>query len=58
MVIDGRSDHVHLDGSAADRAEWSVNWGGVDEFDADALEHAMIEARRTAYSELADLDAA
>ncbi len=62
MVIDGGTEHVHLHGAAADHAEWSVSWSaedqGREEFDADALERAMVEARRSAYSELADLDAA
>lgn len=49
--------HLHLDGMAADHAEWTVDLRD-DDFDASALERAMVEARRTAYSELAALDAA
>lgn len=58
MVIDGGTEHVHLHGAEPDHAEWSTEWSGVDPFDGDALEQAMVEARRSAYSELADLDAA
>ncbi|MDZ7674388.1 MAG: hypothetical protein U5K30_04890 [Acidimicrobiales bacterium] len=57
MVIDGTSEHVHMEGMAADHPEWTVD-RRADTFDADALERAMLEARRSAYSELADLDAA
>lgn len=51
------SSHIHLDGAPADHAEWSA--GPIeDDFDAEALERAMIEARRTAYTALEGLDAA
>lgn len=50
-------NHLHLDGMAADHAEWTVDLR-EDDFDATALERAMLAARETAYSELAALDAA
>ncbi len=51
------TEHLHVDGMTADHAEWTVDLRD-DDFDASALERAMLEARRTAYSELAALDAA
>lgn len=57
MVIDGTSEHVHMEGMAADHPEWTVDHE-EDSFDAAAMERAMVEARRSAYSELAELDAA
>ena len=49
--------HMHLHGAAADHAEWAA--GPVDDdFDAEALEAAMIEAREQAYRSLATIDAA
>lgn len=51
------TEHLHVDGMAADHAEWSVD-SRDDDFDATALERAMVKARETAYSELAALDAA
>lgn len=50
---------VHLEGSAADHAMWSPEWSATtDDFDAEALERAMIQSRETAYRALAGLDAA
>lgn len=49
--------HFHVDGSAADHADWDVDVRD-DDFDASALEEAMLEALESAYSELAELDAA
>ncbi len=49
--------HLHVDGMAADHAEWTVDLR-EDDFDASALERAMLAARESAYSELATLDAA
>lgn len=51
------TEHLHLEGMDADHAQWSV---GVrdDDFDADALERAMIESRQSAYRELSELGAA
>ncbi len=51
------TEHLHLNGMAADHAEWTVDFRD-DDFDASALERAMVEARRSAYSELSALDAA
>lgn len=51
------TEHLHLDGMAADHAEWTVDLRD-DDFDAAALEAAMLEARTSAYAELAGLDAA
>ena len=48
---------LHVDGMAADHAEWTVDLRD-DDFDATALERAMVSARESAYSELAALDAA
>lgn len=48
---------MHLHGTAADHAEW----GPVDvddDFDAAALERAMIESRERVYRDLATIDAA
>lgn len=49
--------HLHVEGMAADHAEWTVDLR-EDDFDASALERAMLAARESAYSELATLDAA
>ena len=49
--------HIHLTGAAADHAEWGAD-PVDDDFDADALEAAMIEARDQAYRALATIDAA
>jgi hypothetical protein len=51
------TEHLHLEGMTADHAEWTVDLRD-DDFDASALEAAMVEARISAYSELASLDAA
>lgn len=48
---------MHLHGSAADHAEWAPVEVD-DDFDADALERAMIESRERAYRALAAIDAA
>lgn len=48
---------LHLKGTEADHAEWTVDLRD-DDFDATALEEAMLRARESAYSELAELDAA
>lgn len=49
--------HIHLDGAPADHAEWTAN-PAEDDFDAEALERAMVESRRRAYTALQGLDAA
>ncbi len=49
--------HMHLHGSPVDHVEWTAG-PAVDDFDAVALEEAMIEAREDAYRALATLDAA
>lgn len=49
--------HMHLQGAAADHAEWTAT-PIDDEFDATALEEAMIEALEDAYRVLSELDAA
>lgn len=49
--------HMHLHGSPVDHVEWAAD-PVVDDFDAAALEEAMIEAREDAYRALAVLDAA
>ena len=49
--------HMHLQGSPVDHVEWTAD-PEVDDFDAHALEEAMIEAREDAYRALAALDAA
>lgn len=46
--------HLHLDGAAADHAEWTAT--GDDDFDAATLEQAMVESRRRLYDELRDID--
>ncbi len=51
------TEHLHLEGMAADHAEWTVDLRD-DDFDAAALEAAMVQARESAYTELAELDAA
>ena len=51
------NEHLHLHGMEADHPEWTVDLRD-DDFDASALEAAMVEARESAYSELAELDAA
>lgn len=51
------TEHLHLDGTEADHAEWTVDLRD-DDFDASALEAAMLQARDSAYSELAELNAA
>lgn len=48
---------MHLHGSPADHAEW-MPVAEDDDFDAGALERAMIEARERAYQALARIDAA
>lgn len=48
--------HLHLDGTPADHAEWTAT--ADDDFDAEALEAAIVESRRKLYDELHDLDAA
>ncbi len=54
--------HLHLDGSTPDHASWSAATRPVptpgDDFDDDALERAIRDARRAAYAALAELDAA
>lgn len=49
--------HMHLQGAAVDHVEWMAT-PVEDDFDANALEEAMIEAREDAYRALAALDAA
>lgn len=56
-MADMATEHLHLDGTAADHAEWTVDLRD-DDFDATAMERAMVQARESAYSELASLDAA
>ena len=48
---------IHLHGAAADHAEWAPVQSD-DDFDAAALERAMIEAREREYRTLATFDAA
>lgn len=48
---------LHLHGSPADHAEWAAVERD-DDFDAAALERAMVEARERAYRALATIDAA
>ena len=49
--------HLYLDGAAVDHAVWAA--GPVqDDFDAAAMEAAIIEARYDAFRVLAELDAA
>lgn len=48
---------MHLHGSPVDHVDWAADTGG-DDFDAVALEEAMIEAREDAYRVLAEIDAA
>ena len=48
---------MHLHGSAADHAEWAAA-PMDDDFDEQALERAMTEARQRAYQALATIDAA
>lgn len=51
------TNHIHLHGAPADHAEWAA--GPIDDdFDADALERAMVESRRRAYTALEAIDAA
>ena len=49
--------HMHLSGSAVDHVEWMAT-PIDDDFDGQALEAAMIEAREDAYRALAEIDAA
>ena len=48
---------MHLHGAKVDHVEWMAT-PIDDDFDASALEAAMIEARESAYRALAEIDAA
>ncbi len=48
---------MHLQGGAVDHAAWMTG-PERDDFDATAMEEAMIEAREAAYRALAEIDAA
>lgn len=52
-------EHIEVHGAAVDHPAWAVGRSdGTDDFDGAALEQAMLAARQSAYSELADIDAA
>lgn len=48
--------HLHLSGATLDEPHWSAQ--DDDDFDADAMERALLEARSREYAALAALDAA
>ncbi len=49
--------HMYLDGAAVDHVAWATD-PVQDDFDATAMEAAIIEARYNAFRVLAELDAA
>ncbi len=49
--------HLYLDGAAVDHVAWAAD-PDQDDFDATAMETAIIEARYRAFRALAELDAA
>ncbi len=58
-VLPPRNDprHMYLDGAAVDHVAWTADLV-QDDFDATAMEAAILEARYNAFRVLAELDAA